>query len=184
MAAPPSKTLHTLSGQWALNRTYSGDFSQILALQGINILIRKAATSASIQLKISQPDDYHVSMYSSMASGRIPGKTEEYTLDYEWRAEKDALFGEVVARSRWISTDDARATGVVSPADEAWLESGADAEGRLIYGEARKEGKWEASHLWGFELINGQRRHVRRVRARSAKGQELRVRMVYDFVSE
>ena len=47
-----------------------------------------------------------------------------------------------------------------------------------------KESEWEASHLWRFEIVDGERRHTRRVRVTNSKGEELRVRMVYDFVEE
>jgi hypothetical protein len=38
--------------------------------------------------------------------------------------------------------------------------------------------------LWGFEMVDGERRHTRRVYVKNKKGEELRVRMVYDFVGE
>ncbi|USP74666.1 lccl domain-containing protein [Curvularia clavata] len=183
MAAPPSKTLHSLSGQWKLNKSCSDDFSQVLALQGVNALVRKAATAASIHVKISQPDDQHIGMAQSITSGKIPGTTEEYTLDYEWRSNKDGFFGEVLGRSRWVTVDEARKLGVVGEGEGEWLEGG-EGDGKLIHAEGKKEDEWEASHLWGFEVVDGERRHTRRVRVRNSKGEELRVRMVYDFVEE
>jgi hypothetical protein len=184
MAAPPNKSLQSLSGNWQLNKTCSDDFSSVLALQGVNVLIRKTATAASIHLKISQSDSQHLEMAQSITSGKIPGTTEEYTLDYEWRTNEDSFFGEVSGRSRWVSVGEARETGVVNE-DEGegeWIEG--DSEGMLIHAEGRKEGEWEASHLWGFEVVEGERRHTRRVRVSNSKGEELRVRMVYDFVGE
>lgn len=187
MAAPPSKTLHSLSGQWKLNKSCSDDFSQVLALQGVNALVRKAATAASIHVQISQPDDQHIRMAQSITSGKIPGTTEEYTLDYEWRSNTDGFFGEVLGRSRWVAVDEARKLGVVGEGEGEWLEEkekDGEEDGKLIHAQGKKEGEWEASHLWGFEVVEGERRHTRWVRVRNSKGEELRVRMVYDFVDE
>jgi hypothetical protein len=50
--------------------------------------------------------------------------------------------------------------------------------------EMREDGGWVASHLWGFEKVDGERRHSRRVYEKNMKGEELRVRMVYDFVGK
>jgi hypothetical protein len=182
MAAPPNKSLHSLSGRWQLNKACSDDFASVLALQGVNVLIRKTATAASIHLKISQPDAQHIKMAQSITSGKIPGTTEDYTLDYEWRTNEDSFFGEISGRSRWVSVEEGRKTGVVGEGEGEWIEG--DSEGKLIHAEGKKEGEWEASHLWGFEIVEGERRHTRRVRISNNKGEELRVRMVYDFVGE
>ena len=93
MAAPSNKSLQSLSGKWQLNKACSDDFASVLALQGVNLLVRKTATAASIHLKISQPDDQHIKMAQSITSGKIPGTTEDYTLDYEWRTNQDGFFG-------------------------------------------------------------------------------------------
>ncbi|CAN9109747.1 unnamed protein product [Alternaria alternata] len=162
MAAPSNKFLQSLSGKWQLNKACSDDFASVLALQGVNVLVRKTATAASIHLKISQPDDQHIKMAQSITSGKIPGTTEDYTLDYEWRTNQDGFF--------------------VGEGEGEWIEG--DSEGKLIHAEGKKEGEWEASHLWGFEMVDRERRHTRRVRVSNEKGEELRVRMVYDFVGE
>jgi hypothetical protein len=121
-------------------------------------------------------------MAQSITSGKIPGTTEDYTLDYEWRTNQDGFFGEVSGRSRWVSVEEGRKTGVVGEGEGEWIEG--DSEGKLIHAEGKKQGEWEASHLWGFEMVDGERRHTRRVRVSNEKGEELRVRMVYDFVGE
>jgi len=182
MAAPPKKSLQSLSGKWQLNKGCSDDFASVLALQGVNVLVRKTATAASIHLNISQPDNQHIKMAQSITSGKIPGTTEEYTLDYEWRTNKDGFFGEVAGRSQWVSVEEGRQTGVVGEGEGEWIEG--DSDGKLIHAEGKKEGEWEASHLWGFEVVDGERRHTRRVKVSNSKGEELRVRMVYDFVSD
>jgi hypothetical protein len=183
MAAPPNKTLQSLSGNWQLNKSCSDDFSSVLALQGVGLLVRKAATAASIHLKISQTDEQHIKMAQSVTSGKIPGTTEDYTLDWEWRTNNDSFFGEVAGRSRWISVEEAKQTEVPSTEGGEWIEG--DSNGKLIEAEGKKEnGEWEAHHLWGFEMVDGERHHTRQVHVKNKKGEELRVRMVYDFVGE
>lgn len=183
MAAPPDKSLQSLSGKWQLNKTCSDDFASVLALQGVNALIRKAATATAIHLTISQPDQQHIKMAQSITSGKIPGTTEEYILDGEWRTNKDSFFGNVSGRSRWVSVEEGKRSVVIEEGEGKWIEG--DSEGQLIFAEGKKEGgDWEASHLWGFEIVDGERRHTRRVRVTNDKGEELRVRMVYDFLEE
>ena len=183
MAAPPSKTLQSLSGKWQLNKSCSDDFASVLALQGVNVLLRKTAAAAAIHLNITQPDEQHIEMAQSVTSGKIPGTTEDYALDWEWRTNNDSFFGEVAGRSRWVSAEEGRKTEVVSEGEGEWIEG--DSDGKLIEAEGRKEdGEWRAHHLWGFEQVDGERRHTRRVYVKNKKGEELRVRMVYDFVGE
>ena len=121
-------------------------------------------------------------MAQSVTAGKIPGTTEEYTLDWEWRSNEDSFFGTVEGRSRWVSVEEGRKTRIVQGEGE-WI--GGDSEGKLIQAEGKKPGgEWEAAHLWGFEIVDGERRHTRRVLVKNKKGEELKVRMVYDFVGE
>ncbi|KAF1922419.1 uncharacterized protein M421DRAFT_10571 [Didymella exigua CBS 183.55] len=183
MAAPPYVTLKSLSGKYTLNKACSDDFSKVLALQGVNLLVRKAATAASIHIAISQPSPNEIKMAQSVTAGKIPGTSEEYTLDWEWRSNEDSFFGKVEGRSRWVSVEEGRKSGIVGQAEGEWIEG--DSEGRLIQAEGKKQdGEWEAAHLWGFEVVDGERRHTRRVLIKNNKGEELRVRMVYDYVGE
>ncbi|EAT79134.1 hypothetical protein HBH56_074700 [Parastagonospora nodorum] len=183
MAAPPSKTLQSLSGNWKLNKSCSDDFASVLALQGVGLLVRKAATAASIHLKITQSDEQHIKMAQSVTSGKIAGTTEDYTLDWEWRSNKDAFFGDVAGRSRWVSVEEGEKSEVVGAGGGGWIEG--DSSGKLVEAQGKKEsGQWEAHHLWGFEIVDGERRHTRRVYVKNNEGEELRVRMVYDFVEE
>ena len=183
MAAPPNITLQNLSGKYTLNKSYSDDFSKVLALQGVNALIRKAATAASVHLTITQPSPDNIKMAQSVTAGKIPGTTEDYTLDWDWRSNEDSFFGTVEGRSRLISVAEGRKSGIVGQGEGEWIEG--DSEGKLVQAEGKKpDGEWEAAHLWGFEIVDGERMHTRRVLVRNSKGDELRVRMVYDFVGE
>ncbi|KAF2824194.1 hypothetical protein CC86DRAFT_371582 [Ophiobolus disseminans] len=183
MAAQPNKILQSLSGKWQLNKSCSDDFASVLALQGVNLLIRKTATAASIHLNITQPDEQHLKMAQSVTSGKIPGTTDDYTLDWEWRNNYDSFFGEIAGRSRWVSVEEGRKTEAVGEGEGEWIEG--DSDEKLIEAEGEKvDGEWRAHHLWGFEQVDGKRRHTRRVYIKNRKGAELRVRIVYDFIGE
>lgn len=183
MAAPPSVTLQSLSGKYTLNKSYSDDFSKVLALQGVNTLVQKAAGAASIHLTITQPSINEIKMAQSVTVGKLPGTTEDYILDWQWRSNEDGFFGSIKGRSRWVSIDEGRESKIVAPEDGKWIEG--DSEGKLIQAEGMKaDGKWQAAHLWGFEIVGGERRHTRRVHVKNDEGEELRVRMVYDYVGE
>lgn len=183
MAAPPNKSLQSLNGNWQLNKSCSDDFASVLELQGFNLIVRKAATAAAIHLKVIQPDEQYIKMAQTVTSGKIPGTTEDYTLDWKWRNNHDSFFGEVAGRSRWVSVEEGLQTESVISDQDIWIKD--DSNGKLIEAEGREvDGEWEAHHLWGFELVDGERRHTRRVCVKNKAGDSLRVRMVYDFVGE
>ena len=116
-------------------------------------------------------------------SGNLPGTTEDYTLDWQWRTSENSLFGEVAGRSRWVSVNEGRQTGVVGEGQGEWIKE--NSEAKLVHAEGKDAGgDWEAAHLWGFEVVDDERRHTRRVSVTNKKGEEVRVRMVYDFVAE
>ena len=81
MAAPTDVTLQNLAGKWTLNKELSDDFSAVLALQGVIVLIRKAVGTASVHLKITQPSANELNMAQTATAASIPGTTEEYILD-------------------------------------------------------------------------------------------------------
>lgn len=179
MAAPSSKSLQSLNGKWKLNKDLSDDFTPVLALQGVNTLIRKATSVASVQLKVTQESVDKMHMENTATAANIPGTSEDYTLDFEWRTSHDPFFGDVQGRSRWITQDEARQNG----ANGEWLEG--DSDGKLIQAVGKKsDDAWIATHLLGFEKVGGERRHTRRVKVVGKDGEAVTVRMVYDFVSE
>ncbi|KAL6716001.1 hypothetical protein ACLMJK_006963 [Lecanora helva] len=175
--ASSNKSLADLSGKWKLNKGLSIDVASILALQGTSSLIRKAIGSASVTLTISQPSDHEYKIEQIATAAAIPGTTEQYILDNEWRTNKDPFFGEVKGRSRWISLDEA----------SQMLATETDFEdsdrGKLILAEGgHADGGWQAFRVWGFKEIQGERRYVQAVQVSNSKGEELKGDMVYDYV--
>ena len=176
MVAPSDKTLQNLSGKWTLNKELSDDFTPVLEMQGVNFMIRKATGAASVHLKISQPSETELKMEQTATSLAIPGTTENYILDWEWRDDHDAFFGDIQGRSRWINQSEAWDNG----AEGDWPKD--DSDGKLIQATGKKPDEaWTATHFWGFEEVGGKRRHTRRVKVVDKNGKELKVRMVYDF---
>ena len=144
MTAPFHKTLHDLAGLWKLNKQLSDDISPVLAVQGINGLLTKAMSSASIKVKFRQPkeDQYTFNQYATAAS--IPGTSQQYLLDNEWRTEKDALYGDVTGRSLWVDLGQIQETMADMGGD--WEEG----DGRLVLADGGKsDAKWTVRTILG-----------------------------------
>ena len=75
------------------------DFAPVLKLQGVNLLIRKAREMASVHLKITQPSKNEVRTELTATAASIQGTAEAYVLDWEWRKNHDAFFGDIEGRS-------------------------------------------------------------------------------------
>jgi hypothetical protein len=174
MSAPPPKSLRNLAGKWKLNKSLSSDIAPVLELQDVNFLLRKAISSASVHLKISQPNENEIHIEQTATAAKVPGTTEQYILDYQWRENKDPFFGQVKGRSRWIDRSEIEEEGLKEGVDK--LE-----EGKLIEATSGDDNNWSATHIWGFKDIEGQRRHVRKVVVKGKDGEEVRVMMVYDW---
>lgn len=113
------------------------------------------------------------------ATGGLKGTTENRILDNNWREHSDWLFGSVKGRTQWIASwaeiDDAFLKS-------NWAEAGEADEMIFGYVESLDKG-WTATQVWGFQMVNGERRHARNVVV--AKGSErAEIRMIYDFVPE
>jgi hypothetical protein len=175
MSTPPSISLKNLAGKWKLNKALSDNISPVLELQGVNSLLRKAISSASIHLKISQPNESEIRIEQTAIAASIPGTTEQYILDYKWRENKDPFFGQIRGRSRWIDRGDVTEDGLKDGLDK--LDDGEliEATGGVV------DGNWSATHIWGFLEVQGERKHVRKVVVKGKKGKEVRVMMVYDW---
>lgn len=48
----------------------------------------------------------------------------------------------------------------------------------------KRDGKWRAVHVWGFEQADGRRRYTRRVVVRNREGETKTARIVYDWEGE
>ncbi|KAL8931921.1 MAG: hypothetical protein Q9216_007026 [Gyalolechia sp. 2 TL-2023] len=186
------KTLANLAGKWHLNKPLSSTdvVPAILALQGTSLPIRKAISTASVTLRISQPQRNEYTIEQTATAASIPGTTERYILDGEWRTNHDAFFGEVRGRSRWVGLEEAESmmrhgvtAGEGDDDDDGRDVDDDDDDGRVILAEGGStDGKWDALRIWGFEEIEGERRYTQRVKVRNRDGEEVEGKMVYDFI--
>ncbi|KAI4123000.1 MAG: hypothetical protein LQ338_005508 [Usnochroma carphineum] len=144
--------------------------------QGVSWFMRRAIALATITLTVSEytDDDGHTHIdISQVATGGITS-TEDRTLDWEFRDHTDRIFGDVKGKSRWVRLGDVD--------DDDFLKTGYDdmkGEHVQSYVES-KGGGWTADQVWGFEMIDGKRYHVRHVVVRKGDDWKL-ARLVYDY---
>lgn len=184
MAAPPSETLADLSGKWQMNKTLSQSPDAALQLQGISWLTRKAIGLSTVTLDITQytgppspPSSSTVPVthleIAQTATGGIKGTSEKRCLDYVWREHSDWMFGHVKGQSRWVKKEEIGDTFL----EGGWIEEGEYIES---YVESLENG-WTARQIWGFQMVNGERRYCRNIVVR--KGEEkVEFRLVYDWL--
>lgn len=100
------------------------------------------------------------------ATGGIKGTSEERAMDNEWREHSDWLFGKVRGRTEWVS----------EPAADAFLASNwedGSKEWLHSYVESLDNG-WTAEQIWGFQIVNGERRHARNVVVKKVRDSSFR----------
>ncbi|CAI7614573.1 unnamed protein product [Penicillium bialowiezense] len=188
MAVPADVTIKNLSGEWVM--------------QGMGWVTRKALSLAKVTIYIHQypdsekPEIYHVDGQSVLTGG-IQGTKESRTLDWQQREHTDHIFGKLVGQSRHFAKieDLDIQTSVGKPEDDArvakflraeTLADGSKSEG-FLEEEAfmqsfvqNADAGWTAEQVWGFEIIDGQRLHTRRVVV-TKNGQVELARLVYSF---
>ncbi|OQE96101.1 hypothetical protein PENNAL_c0001G03285 [Penicillium nalgiovense] len=141
-------------------------------------------------------------------TGGIQGTKEERKLDWEEREHVDHIFGKLNGRSRHIAgakSEDGAVRPVIeiqtkvgSPEEDAKVQKfltgetlidGSKSEGFLAEeGEGvflqsfvkNTESGWTAEQVWGFEIVDGERRHTRRVVV-VKDGKVASARLVYAF---
>ncbi|KAI0788530.1 hypothetical protein C8Q75DRAFT_237005 [Abortiporus biennis] len=183
MAAPPEMTTLDISGKYFMNKTLSDDTDEILRLQGVGWFLRKALATAWVYLDITHYKDEsgveHVDIVQTL-SGGISGTTELRTLDWKERLHEDYIFGAVVGKSRRIQLEDIE----IPYLKEGWTDDVKEhgAINSYVQSDTAKSGtSWIAEQIWGFEEIEGERRHIRHVDFIGPKGEHIQARLVYDY---
>ncbi|KAF4122655.1 hypothetical protein GMORB2_6962 [Geosmithia morbida] len=183
MAVPNDVTLKTFSGKYWMNKSLSGNTESVLSLQGIGFLTRKAIGLASVQLDInvyeappSPPNTStdvvtHVDIVQT-ASG-LSSTHENRTLDDTFREHSDWIFGTVSGKSTWVKLEDIE--------DDFLREGWEDGTTDLIqsYVESKDNG-WIATQIWGFQIIDGERRYSRNVLV-TKDDQRVAIKLIYDY---
>jgi hypothetical protein len=169
----------------------------------MNWLTRKAiaAATATLHVRHYKDDDNveHIDIEQKIASG-LPGTTENRTLDWTFRGSSDFIFGPVLGKSRRVPVDeidneflrngwmpDTVEHGVI----DAYVKSDTPKSKRTwMVEQVRQHFRYYCFaclqnilpiQVWGFEEINGERRHVRHVDFIGPKDEHIQARLVFDF---
>ncbi|KAL9067205.1 MAG: hypothetical protein Q9157_006881 [Trypethelium eluteriae] len=111
---------------------------------------------------------------------------EKRNTDYQWRDHYDLLFGNVKGRTRlikWDEVDDEelrKAWGQGEGDMHGWKKFPEDQE--LLHSHVEStDSDWIADQVWGFDEIDGEKRHVRITVIRKGDA-HTSGKLVYDFV--
>lgn len=184
---------HSLQLTQKQNKSLSGNFEAVLALQGIGYVTRKLIGAATVTLHVKQYTEdkegasgskvTHIDIDQTLTGG-VKGTTEKRTLDGEFREHSDWMFGKVRGRSTWASAADVAADDAFLAA--GWEEGEAERAGPAgethvaSYVESLDNG-WVARQVWGFQIVEGERRYARNIVV--TKGDKrVEVRLVYDYI--
>ncbi|KAH0292357.1 hypothetical protein M436DRAFT_78830 [Aureobasidium namibiae CBS 147.97] len=185
MAVPDTVNLRNLSGTYNLNKTLSDSTDAALQMQGIGWLVRQAVKFSNVTLIVKQFVDENGLVHvdnEQITTGNIRN-LEERIVDYQCREKNDRIFGKVNGRSRYVKLGEVETEYLKQGWDEKFL---ADGDGQVIQVFVDSVGKnpnWAAEQVWGFEVVDGQKRHTRRIVVRKGK-EEHNIRLVYDWVVE
>lgn len=163
MAVPDSVTLRNLNGTtwFPQNKELSDDTDAVLQLQSIGFLMRKAIKYSSVQLKITFSKENGADKVTIVqtTTGGVEN-TEERWLDSVEREKKDSVFGKVKGTGRWCNISEI-SDEYLKDFDKKSVE---DANGEVINTYTESIGlsgqQWTADQVWGFEIINGERRYA------------------------
>ncbi|KAK7737473.1 hypothetical protein SLS53_006546 [Cytospora paraplurivora] len=183
MAAPAEKTLRDLNGTWVMNKSLSDSTDPALALQGIGWLTRKAIGIATVTLHAKEYVDEqgwtHIDI-DQTATGGIKGTAENRTLDNTFREHSDWLFGHVQGRTGWVASKDEIGDGTDEFLKGGWEEGQTE---WIVNRVESLDSGWVATQVWGFGIIDGERRYARNTVVTKGK-ERVELRLVYDFVPE
>ncbi|KAG0696022.1 hypothetical protein DFH29DRAFT_1004910 [Suillus ampliporus] len=186
MASPPEVTTKNLSGKFIMNKTLSDDGDDILKLQGVSWFKRRAISMFTLTLVVKHYTDEagreHIDIAQTL-SGGIPGTNEDRILDWEERSDNDDVFGVVIGQSKRIELEEVEDEFLKS----GWTEDTVEDRTVLVVerSDTSKSGKeWKAEQTWGFEILNGERRHARHIKFTSSdkKDGPLFKHLYYDYV--
>ncbi|ORY67417.1 uncharacterized protein BCR38DRAFT_426986 [Pseudomassariella vexata] len=173
MAAPSEITVRNLSGSWKSNARLTDDPTAAMELQGVSWLVRKVIARAEINLAITQTTDASTGVSHIATVQKTLGRVMEadFVLDWQERGQVHAVFGQQDVKSRFCD---------VEQIEETFLREGWE-PGLQEVVEVIVEGSGcTAWQVWGFEVIDGERHHVRRSLVAKGEKQQM-IKMVYDW---
>ncbi|KDQ63415.1 hypothetical protein JAAARDRAFT_29446 [Jaapia argillacea MUCL 33604] len=184
MAAPETMTTLDMSGKFTLNRSLSDSTDEILKLQGVGWMKRKAIGLATINLAVKHYTDdsgiEHIDITQTL--GSLPGNQEDRILDWTARNKVDGTFGAVIGKTKRAKVEEVEDdSGFLK---EGWTEDVIEKGLILVYGAGDTEKgapAWIAEQTWGFEVVGKVRRYVRHLKFKGPGGEDIKARMVYDY---
>lgn len=163
-----------------MSKSLSSDMDEVFQLQGLNWITRKALSIATVTLRVNHytSDDQkeHIDV-SQTVTGGIKGTDENRILDWQERPHSDHIFGNVVGQSRRREIMDVDDDFLSKGWDDTTKEHGT-IESWVVCGE----GNWTAHQIWGFQVIDGERRYVRHLKFVSNNDNRKDKTLVYDYI--
>jgi len=168
----------------------SDDSDDIFKLQGVSWFKRRAISMFTLTLVVkhyTDDDDVEHIDIGQTLSGGIPGTNEDRILDWQERSEKDDVFGAVIGQSKRIMLEEVEDEFLKSGWTEDTVEHGtvfvvdwSDTEqsGLVWKAEMVRLDFWfvltcpNICQTWGFEILDGERRHARRLKFTSSDNKD------------
>lgn len=188
MSVPASiTTANGLSAKWVMNAKLSTPYEDVLSVQGVGFMKRKAITLATVTVNntVSTNAAGVTEIESKSSASGIPGAQEHIIADGQEHKSNHEIYGQIITKARWVSVDEAKAVdaGLV---DLIVAESTDPATGKILLIEswadesAGNKTGWHAHLTSGFKTVDGERRWVRINSFKSKKVNKLVV-LVYDY---
>ncbi|MCJ1352047.1 MAG: hypothetical protein MMC33_002031 [Icmadophila ericetorum] len=186
MTAPPEITMSSLTGKWILSKK-SDDWEPLLGLQGVPWIKRRAANYITLTDHLNQYTDDagldHVDVKQTVTGG-FKGGVENRTLNWEVFEGPNETFGQVKDQCKWLGgVEELDQEHGAEFLKEGWImDEGSGEQGKrllLATMESVKLG-WRSVAVWGFQMIDGERWHVRKVAVKKGD-QVLTGKAVYDW---
>lgn len=145
-----------------------------------------AGLQASVlnQMMVQYTDDsgaMHIDI-EQVTTGNIRN-FEDRIVDYQFREKQDKVFGRVTGRTRYVKLEEVEDEYLKQGWDEASLSAANREVLQSFVDSVGKTPNWTVEQIWGFEVVDGQKRHTRRVIAKRGK-EEHKIRLVYDWIVE
>jgi hypothetical protein len=180
------------------NKSLSDSIEPALIIQGVSWVTRKALGFATVTLETKQyvappkpiggdpaPDQTPVTHIDiqQIATAGLKGTREERCLDGQFREHSDWLFGTVQGKSRFLDLDEVEDDFLKAGWDADATEPGGPDGKKHVLSHAENldpSGGWTAIQIWGFQVVDGERRYVRNVVVQK-DDQRAEFRLVYDW---
>ncbi|CAK3992742.1 Hypothetical predicted protein [Lecanosticta acicola] len=180
MAAPSTVSIHNLNGTFVMNKKLSDhkSINPMLKMQGIPWLVRQAAIYSDIQVKLTQyVDDEGIPRVDQLQISTGGVRQFEPRFMNGALIEVEIMFwGPTTGFTKYIKNTDIEDDFL----KQGWIEED-DGDVILDHTDSKTNG-WSATQVWGFAVLDGERRHVRRIV--SKKGNDvLTMTTVYDYKS-